>query len=172
MYQLEEVPLYVNTTKLTIVPVTLDPITDKSFNEPVQVLRVKKQNSFWQKWCASSILNMPTSASIVKLMLHKKHKWNDWLFSVSEAVAKANAICLSLAETAAKANGIDFYQYLVTLMTELPNLLIHQQPEILDATFKFLWDVEKIHLPTLYQKLQVQKEELEKISIQPGKKGI
>jgi hypothetical protein len=77
-----------------------------------------------------------------------------------------------LAETAAKANGIDFYQYLVTLMTELPNLLIHQQPEILDATFKFLWDVEKIHLPTLYQKLQVQKEELEKISIQPGKKGI
>jgi len=49
MYQLEEVPLYVNTTKLTIVPVTLDPITDKSFNEPVQVLRVKKQNSFWQK---------------------------------------------------------------------------------------------------------------------------
>ncbi|MGE7942301.1 transposase domain-containing protein, partial [Lysinibacillus xylanilyticus] len=41
------------------------------------------------------------------------------------------AICLSLAETA-KANGIDFYQYLVTLMTELPNLPIHQQPEILN----------------------------------------
>jgi len=37
---------------------------------------------------------------------------------------------LSLAETA-KANGIDFYQYLVKLLTDLPNLPIHQQPEIL-----------------------------------------
>jgi len=36
-----------------------------------------------------------------------------------------------LAETA-KANDIDFYQYLVTLMTELPNLPFHQQPEILN----------------------------------------
>ena len=53
-----------------------------------------------------------------------------WLFSVSEAGAQDNAICLSLAETA-KANGIDFYQYLVKLLTELPNLPIHQQPEIL-----------------------------------------
>ncbi|MFG3432803.1 transposase domain-containing protein [Lysinibacillus fusiformis] len=35
-----------------------------------------------------------------------------------------------MAETA-KANGIDFYQYLVTLMTELSNLPIHQQQEIL-----------------------------------------
>ena len=49
---------------------------------------------------------------------------------MSEAGAQANAICLSLAETA-KANGIDFYQYLVKLLTDLPNLLIHQQPEIL-----------------------------------------
>ena len=49
---------------------------------------------------------------------------------MSEAGAKANAICLSLAETA-KANGIDFYQYLVKLLTDLPNLRIHQQPEIL-----------------------------------------
>jgi len=49
---------------------------------------------------------------------------------VSEAGAKANAICLSLAETA-KTNGIDFYQYLVKLLTELPNLPIQQQPEIL-----------------------------------------
>lgn len=54
----------------------------------------------------------------------------NWLFPVSEAGAKANAICLSLAETA-KANGIDFYQYLVKLLTELPNLPIHQQPELL-----------------------------------------
>ncbi|SCX42673.1 IS66 C-terminal element [Lysinibacillus fusiformis] len=54
----------------------------------------------------------------------------NWLFSVSEAGAKANAICLSLAETA-KTNGIDFYRYLVKLLTELPNLSIQQQPEIL-----------------------------------------
>ena len=54
----------------------------------------------------------------------------NWLFSVSEAGAKANAICLSLAETA-KANGIDFYQYLVKLFTDLPNLPIHQQPKLL-----------------------------------------
>ncbi|MFJ7978368.1 transposase domain-containing protein [Peribacillus sp. NPDC096379] len=40
---------------------------------------------------------------------------------MSEAGAKANALCLSLAETA-KANGIDFYQYLVKLMMELPNV--------------------------------------------------
>ncbi|WP_369794262.1 transposase domain-containing protein [Lysinibacillus sp. A1] len=49
---------------------------------------------------------------------------------MSEAGVKANAICLSLAETA-KTNGIDFYQYLVKLLTELPNLPIQQQPEIL-----------------------------------------
>nr|WP_281176733.1 transposase domain-containing protein [Lysinibacillus contaminans] len=49
---------------------------------------------------------------------------------MSEAGTKANAICLSLAETA-KANDIDFYQYLVKVITELPNLPIHQQPEIL-----------------------------------------
>lgn len=54
----------------------------------------------------------------------------NWLFSVSEAGAQANAICLSLAETA-KANGIDFYQYLVKILTDLPNLPIHQQPKIL-----------------------------------------
>ncbi|WP_285398455.1 transposase domain-containing protein [Lysinibacillus sp. fls2-241-R2A-57] len=50
---------------------------------------------------------------------------------MSEAGAKANEICLSLAETA-KANGIDFYQYLVKLMMELPNLPIHQQSQILN----------------------------------------
>lgn len=55
----------------------------------------------------------------------------NWLFFVSEASAKANANCLSLAKTV-KENGIDFYQYLVTSMTELPNLLFHQQLEILN----------------------------------------
>ena len=42
-----------------------------------------------------------------------------------------NAICLSIAETA-KCNGVDFYEYLKKLLTDLPNLGIHQNPEILD----------------------------------------
>lgn len=54
----------------------------------------------------------------------------NWLFSTSEAGAEANAICLSLAETA-KANGIDFYKYLVKLFTELPNQDIHQNPKLI-----------------------------------------
>lgn len=37
--------------------------------------------------------------------------------------------------------------------------------EVKEEKLAHEWDVEKIHLPTLYQKLQVQKEELEKISI-------
>ncbi|ETI69800.1 transposase [Neobacillus vireti LMG 21834] len=53
------------------------------------------------------------------------------LFSVSAAGAKANAICLSIADTA-KSNGVDFYPYLKKLLTDLPNLEIHQNPEILD----------------------------------------
>ncbi|MEQ6356996.1 transposase domain-containing protein [Lysinibacillus sp. M3] len=71
--------------------------------------------------------NNPAENAIRPNVIGRKN----WLFSVIEAGVKANAICLSLAETA-KANGIDFYQYLVTLMTELPNLPIHQQPEILN----------------------------------------
>ncbi|MFC9542164.1 hypothetical protein ACFTQ7_20140 [Lysinibacillus sp. NPDC056959] len=55
----------------------------------------------------------------------------NWLFSVSEAGAKANAICLSIAETV-KANGVDFYQYLMKLMMDLPNLDIHRNLEILN----------------------------------------
>jgi transposase len=55
----------------------------------------------------------------------------NWLFSVSEAGAKANAICLSIAETA-KSNGVDFYEYIKKLLTDLPNLGIQQRPEILD----------------------------------------
>lgn len=70
--------------------------------------------------------NNPAENAIRPSVIGRKN----WLFSVSEAGAKANAICLSLAETA-KANGIDFYQYLVKLLTELPSLPIHQHPEIL-----------------------------------------
>ena len=71
--------------------------------------------------------NNPAENAIRPNVIGRKN----WLFSVSEAGAKANAICLSLAETA-KGNGIDFYQYLVKLLTDLPNLDIHQKPEILD----------------------------------------
>ena len=73
-----------------------------------------------------AIDNNPAENAIRPNVIGRKN----WLFSVSEAGAKANAICLSLAETA-KANGIDFYKYLVKLMTELPNMPFHQQPEIL-----------------------------------------
>lgn len=70
--------------------------------------------------------NNPAENAIRPSVIGRKN----WLFSVSEAGARANAICLSLAETA-KVNGIDFYKYLVKLLTDLPNLPIHQQPEIL-----------------------------------------
>lgn len=73
-----------------------------------------------------AIDNNPAENAIRPNVIGRKN----WLFSVSEAGANANAICLSLAETA-KANGIDFYQYLVKLMTELPNISFHQHPEIL-----------------------------------------
>ena len=73
-----------------------------------------------------AIDNNPAENAIRPNVIGRKN----WLFSVSEAGAKANAICLSLAETA-KANGIDFYQYLVKLMTDLPNLSFQQNPEIL-----------------------------------------
>ena len=70
--------------------------------------------------------NDPSENAIHPNVIGRKN----WLFSVSEAGAKANATCLSLAKTA-KTNGIYFYQYLVKLLTELPNLPIQQQPEIL-----------------------------------------
>ncbi|MGJ7920932.1 IS66 family transposase [Neobacillus sp. LXY-4] len=70
--------------------------------------------------------NNPAENAIRPSVVGRKN----WLHSVSEAGAKANAICLSIAETA-KANGIDFYQYLLKLLTDLPNLDIHRDPEIL-----------------------------------------
>lgn len=71
--------------------------------------------------------NNPAKNAIRPNVIGRKN----WLFSVSEAGAKANAICLSLAETA-KVNGIDFYQYLFRLLTELPTLPIRQQPDLLN----------------------------------------
>ena len=45
--------------------------------------------------------------------------------------AKANAICLSLAETA-KSNGVDFYEYIKKLFMDLPNLDFHQSNDVLE----------------------------------------
>lgn len=71
--------------------------------------------------------NNPAENAIRPNVIGRKN----WLFSVSETGAKANAICLSIAETA-KSNGIDFYEYIKKLLTDLPNIGIHQNPEILD----------------------------------------
>ncbi|MFD2616141.1 hypothetical protein [Terrilactibacillus laevilacticus] len=48
-----------------------------------------------------------------------------------KAGAKSNAICLSISETA-KSNGVDFYECIKKLLTDLPNLGINQNFEILD----------------------------------------
>lgn len=71
--------------------------------------------------------NNPAENAIRPNVIGRKN----WLFSVSEAGAQANAICLSLAETA-KNNGVDFYEYLKILLTDLPNVNIYQNPEILN----------------------------------------
>jgi len=71
--------------------------------------------------------NNPAENAIRPNVIGRKN----WLFSVSEAGAKANAICLSIAETT-KSNGVDFYEYIKKLFTDLPNLSIQQKPEILD----------------------------------------
>jgi transposase len=71
--------------------------------------------------------NNPAENAIRPSVIGRKN----WLHSVSEAGAKANAICLSMAETV-KANGVDFYQYLVKILTDLPNLNIHRNPDILN----------------------------------------
>ena len=71
--------------------------------------------------------NNPAENAIRPNVMGRKN----WLFSVSEAGAKANAICLSIAETA-KANGVDFYRYLLKLLTDFPNLDIYPHSEILN----------------------------------------
>ncbi|MFC4356249.1 transposase, partial [Chryseomicrobium palamuruense] len=71
--------------------------------------------------------NNPAENAIRPTVIGRKN----WLFSVSESGARANAICLSVAETA-KANRIDFYKYLVMLLSELPSLDIRKNPDILD----------------------------------------
>lgn len=71
--------------------------------------------------------NNPAENAIRPSVVGRKN----WIHSVSEAGAKANAICLSIAETA-KANDVDFFRYLLKLLTDLPNLDIYQNPEVLN----------------------------------------
>ncbi|WJY26114.1 IS66 family transposase [Sporosarcina trichiuri] len=72
--------------------------------------------------------NNPAENAIRPNVIGRKN----WLFSVSEAGAQANAICLSLSETA-KLHGIDFYAYLKKIFTDLPTMSIQQQSERLDS---------------------------------------
>ena len=51
--------------------------------------------------------NTPAENAIRPNVIGRKN----WIHSVSAAGAKANAICLILAETP-KSNGIDFYEYI------------------------------------------------------------
>lgn len=81
--------------------------------------------------------NNPAENAIRANVLGRKN----WLFSVSEAGAQANAICLSLAETA-KINGVDFYEYLKKLFMDLPNLDIHQNPAILDQYLPYAKNIK------------------------------
>ena len=50
---------------------------------------------------------------------------------IKRGKAPQPAIQRSIAETA-KTNGVDFYRYLLKLLTDLPNLDIHRNPEILN----------------------------------------
>ena len=71
--------------------------------------------------------NNPAENAIRPNVIGRKN----WLLTVSEAGSKANAICLSIAETA-KSNSIDFYEYIKEHLTDLSNLQIHQNPDALD----------------------------------------
>jgi len=54
-----------------------------------------------------------------------------WLFADTPKGARANAILYTLVESA-RANGLDVYEYLKYLLTEMPNNCHLEQPEILD----------------------------------------
>ena len=62
-----------------------------------------------------------------------------WLFADTPKGAKANAILYTLVETA-RANGLNVYEYLKYLLTELPNSQYLEYPEILDQYLP--WSVE------------------------------
>ena len=47
------------------------------------------------------------------------HKRKAWLFADSSQGAKASAVCYSIVETA-KLNGLEPYEYLHTILTNLP----------------------------------------------------
>lgn len=54
-----------------------------------------------------------------------------WLFADTPKGAKANAILYTLVESA-RANGLNVFEYLKYLLTEIPNSHYLEQPEILD----------------------------------------
>nr|WP_225430415.1 transposase domain-containing protein [Lentilactobacillus hilgardii] len=56
----------------------------------------------------------------------------NWLFSTSPQRARANAIWMTLIESA-KACGLDPQKYLQTLLTELPQLPVFAKKEVLEA---------------------------------------
>lgn len=56
----------------------------------------------------------------------------NFLFSDSEAGAKANAICYTIVETA-KENGLSTFKYLTYLFENLPNLENYRDLEVLEG---------------------------------------
>lgn len=74
------------------------------------------------------VSNNRAERAIRPLVVGRKNAY----FSTSERGAEATAIVYSLVETA-KANGLDTYEYLKYLFERLPQLPIHQQPELVEA---------------------------------------
>ena len=54
-----------------------------------------------------------------------------WLFADTPKGAKANAAMYTLVESV-RANGLDVYEYLIYLLTEMPNNQHMERPEIID----------------------------------------
>jgi transposase len=65
----------------------------------------------------------------------------NWMFSDSEAGAKASAMMYSVIETA-KANNLEPYQYLRTVLSKLP-----QANSLEDIEQLLPWKVELMDLP-------------------------
>lgn len=55
-----------------------------------------------------------------------------WLFADTPKGATANAVLYTLAETA-KANNLNVYEYLKHLLSEMPNIDFHNNPELLES---------------------------------------
>lgn len=84
-----------------------------------------------------NIDNNPVENAIRPFAIGRKN----WLFSNSQAGAKASAMLYSIIETA-KANNVEPYQYLRTVFTKLP-----QAKTIEDIEALLPWDIELLKLP-------------------------